>query len=56
MKNLGEICAKYGKTKATIKKWYEDGAPINFGGVNYSADYHLLERWRLKHFSKFGDS
>lgn len=53
IKTLSELCATYKKTKNTIKKWHAEGAPINFDGANYSADYHMLEMWRLKRFSSF---
>ena len=55
IKTLADLCVIYGKTRDTIKKWYQEGAPINFDGANYSADYHLLEAWRLRKFSKFKD-
>lgn len=55
MKTMLELCAMYGKTRTTIRKWREEGAPINFDGVNYSADYHLLEAWRLNRFANFED-
>ena len=53
IKTLGDLCSIYGKTKETIKRWYQEGAPINFDGANYSADYHSLETWRLSKFSNF---
>ena len=52
LKSMGEICVTFSKERATVKGWYEMGAPIAFDGERYSAEYNQLQAWIVKQFRK----
>jgi phage terminase Nu1 subunit (DNA packaging protein) len=45
--SLNEIAKAFKRSKATIKRWYEDGAPIWKDGESYGGDYHDINAWLL---------
>ncbi len=48
LRSLAEICKTYGKGRESVKKWFDEGAPIAFDGFSYFSEYHALQNWLVE--------
>lgn len=48
LKSLEQICKEFGRSRRTVKKWQEDGAPIFFVNGVYGAEVNALAGWLVK--------
>lgn len=48
LKSLEQICKEFGRSRRTIKKWHEDGAPIFLVNGVYGAEVNTLVGWLVK--------
>lgn len=45
LRSAEAISGTFGVSRATVKKWVREGAPISFVGRKYQADYTSLCAW-----------
>lgn len=48
LKSMTEICGCFGKSRISVKGWYENKAPIAFDGKQYFAEYNALQAWLVE--------
>lgn len=48
LKNMQQICETFGKSRRTILKWRQEGAPIYKDGGVYGAEVNALARWLVE--------
>ena len=48
LKNMEEICNTFGKSRKTVIKWREEGAPIFKDGGVYGAELNAVVRWLVE--------
>lgn len=49
LRGLDAISKIFGKSRGTIRSWYQKGAPIAYDGISYCSEYNTLFIWYLKH-------
>jgi len=58
LSSMDDICRIFGRKRSTVKRWYDEGAPIACEGPRYCAEYGQLMGWlverssRVKQFGK----
>ena len=48
LKSLEQICKEFGRSRRTVKKWHEQGAPIYKDGRTYGAEVNALTLWLVR--------
>ena len=54
LNSMAAICRVFCKSRRTVRKWYEAGAPISFDGDAYSSEYNILRVWLNERYSHAG--
>jgi phage terminase Nu1 subunit (DNA packaging protein) len=48
LKSLEQICKEFGRSRRTVKKWHEQGAPIYKDRRTYGAEVNSLTGWLVR--------
>lgn len=53
LRGLDAISNIFGKSRGTVRSWYQKGAPIAYDGISYCSEYNTLFSWYLNHHKHY---